>query len=206
MGILIYEMVVGTTPFHEIKQPGESRREVSTRIYKNILRKRLQFPDWVDSETRDVVKALLNRNPRRRLGSANGVDDLKAHPWFESIDFKELERLNIRPTMIPGGDSTTIDNFPKVVESDDEDDSGPGHYYDGFDYTWEEAGREIEMPHGAIAVSDGATGIESNVFAVLGRSFKIATRYSRYDSNPVLTTNIRSHATNLQRNFPNDPT
>lgn len=46
-------------------------------------------------EASDLVKALLKLDPSSRLGagamgSENDLERLKAHPFFEGIDFKSL--------------------------------------------------------------------------------------------------------------------
>ena len=33
---------------------------------------------------------LLNRNPLQRLGAAKGAAEIRAHPWFSGIDWKEV--------------------------------------------------------------------------------------------------------------------
>lgn len=39
-------------------------------------------------ESKDLIEKLLNPDPEKRLG-ANGIEEIKAHPWFEGkiIDF-----------------------------------------------------------------------------------------------------------------------
>jgi hypothetical protein len=45
---------------------------------------------------------MIKRDPTRRLGSlAGGERDIFVHPFFESIDFKELRRMTIKPPYVP---------------------------------------------------------------------------------------------------------
>ena len=48
----------------------------------------------------DLVEQLFALDPNERLGSAakGGYDALKAHPWFEGVDFVNLES-SVKPEM-----------------------------------------------------------------------------------------------------------
>lgn len=50
----------------------------------------------------DLITKLLDVNESTRLGSGpNGETDLKAHPFFEGIDWDKLEQKQIEPPVIP---------------------------------------------------------------------------------------------------------
>jgi len=40
----------------------------------------------MSEEMKDFISRLLQRDQSKRLG-ANGVEEIKSHPWFEGIDF-----------------------------------------------------------------------------------------------------------------------
>lgn len=50
MGILIYEMSVGITPFDS---------EEPIDIYKNILNKKIKFPSHISGAAKNLIKELL---------------------------------------------------------------------------------------------------------------------------------------------------
>ena len=50
LGILTYEMLVGYPPFFD---------ESPFRIYEKILEGKIQFPKWVDSRAKDIIKGVL---------------------------------------------------------------------------------------------------------------------------------------------------
>jgi hypothetical protein len=61
-------------------------------VFENILSRRI---DWYENEVdispeaRDFMERLMNTNPARRLG-AYGAEEVKAHPFFKSIDWDGL--------------------------------------------------------------------------------------------------------------------
>lgn len=46
---------------------------------------------------RDLIVKLLNRNPKKRLGSINGADEIKKHAFFKSIDWVKLFKRQYKP-------------------------------------------------------------------------------------------------------------
>lgn len=79
-GILLYELMYGRSPFR-----GKSRR----KTFSNILTKQIIFPHEppVSANAKDLIQRLLEKDPQKRLGSAEGVGDIKAHAFFQSINW-----------------------------------------------------------------------------------------------------------------------
>eukprot|EP01094_Clydonella_sp_ATCC50884_P011249 TRINITY_DN2104_c0_g1_i1.p1 TRINITY_DN2104_c0_g1~~TRINITY_DN2104_c0_g1_i1.p1 ORF type:complete len:398 (+),score=123.73 TRINITY_DN2104_c0_g1_i1:29-1195(+) len=77
-GILMYEMLFGTTPFK-----GRCRDETFAKIQKGGIR----FPDTPDvsSNCKSLIRKLLHPVPKKRLGSQHGASDIKAHPFFADV-------------------------------------------------------------------------------------------------------------------------
>lgn len=104
LGILLYEMLYGRTPFR-----GKNRQ----KTFGNILHKDLTFPSsiQVSLAARQLINALLQRDPARRLGSSTGANEIKQHPFFQSINWP-LIRCMVPPPLesplhLTGKDGTT---------------------------------------------------------------------------------------------------
>ncbi|CAN6454109.1 unnamed protein product [Victoria cruziana] len=80
LGILLYEMLYGRTPFR-----GKNRQ----KTFANILHKDLTFPSSipVSLEARQLIYRLLHRDPINRLGSNGGANEIKKHPFFRGINW-----------------------------------------------------------------------------------------------------------------------
>ncbi|KAG8657685.1 phototropin-2 isoform X1 [Manihot esculenta] len=80
LGILLYEMLYGRTPFR-----GKNRQ----KTFANILHKDLTFPSSipVSLAARQLINALLSRDPDIRIGSKTGANEIKQHPFFRGINW-----------------------------------------------------------------------------------------------------------------------
>lgn len=95
LGIFIYELIYGRTPF------SGATNEATLR---NIVKKPLTFPtDSPSSEreqnARDLISGLLIKDPASRLGSRRGAADVKTHPFFKDLNFALVRTLT--PPVIP---------------------------------------------------------------------------------------------------------
>ncbi|ESO84964.1 hypothetical protein LOTGIDRAFT_236015 [Lottia gigantea] len=92
-GILMFEMLTGALPFQ-----GNNRKETMTQI----LKAKLGMPPFLTPEAQSLLRALFKRNPANRLGSGpNGIEDIKNHPFFASIDWVKLKKRSLSPPFKP---------------------------------------------------------------------------------------------------------
>jgi len=112
LGILIYEMLAGYTPFFDNAGP--------TSMYSKILAGKLAFPSHFTPQECDIIQSLLQTKPTRRLGVVlGGAEVVKKHPWFEGIDWNALlERKIPAPIAMNIKDKFDLSNFD--VYPDDE--------------------------------------------------------------------------------------
>ncbi|KAK7386611.1 hypothetical protein VNO78_26945 [Psophocarpus tetragonolobus] len=94
LGILLYEMIYGRTPFR-----GKNRQ----RTFSNILHKDLTFPSSIPASlaARQLINALLQRDPTSRLGSTTGANEIKQHPFFRGINWPLIRNMTPPPLDVP---------------------------------------------------------------------------------------------------------
>ncbi|GFP87001.1 phototropin-2 [Phtheirospermum japonicum] len=94
LGILLYEMLYGRTPFR-----GKNRQ----KTFANILHKDLTFPSsiTVTLAARQLIHALLHRDPASRLGSNGGANEIKQHPFFRGINWPLIRCMSPPPLDAP---------------------------------------------------------------------------------------------------------
>lgn len=90
-GVLMYEMLTGSLPFQ-----GANRKETMSQI----LRAKLGMPQFLSHEAQALLRVLFKRNPSNRLG-ASGIQELKDHAFFVSIDWDKLYHKEIHPPFKP---------------------------------------------------------------------------------------------------------
>uniref|UniRef100_A0A1D1Y894 non-specific serine/threonine protein kinase n=1 Tax=Anthurium amnicola TaxID=1678845 RepID=A0A1D1Y894_9ARAE len=113
LGILLYEMLYGRTPFR-----GKNRQ----RTFANILHKDLTFPSSlpVSLAARQLIHALLQRDPADRLGSNIGANEIKQHPFFRDINWALIRCMTPPQLDVP---LQLIDNGPVSKPKDTEWDN-----------------------------------------------------------------------------------
>uniref|UniRef100_A0A2K5K9J2 Ribosomal protein S6 kinase n=1 Tax=Colobus angolensis palliatus TaxID=336983 RepID=A0A2K5K9J2_COLAP len=92
-GVLMFEMLTGSLPFQ-----GKDRKETMALI----LKAKLGMPQFLSGEAQSLLRALFKRNPCNRLGAGiDGVEEMKRHPFFVTIDWNKLYRKEIKPPFKP---------------------------------------------------------------------------------------------------------
>ncbi|WKX89652.1 hypothetical protein Q1695_008922 [Nippostrongylus brasiliensis] len=100
LGVLMFEMLTGHLPFQ-----GHDRKDTMTQI----LKAKLTMPQFLSPEAQSLLRALFKRNAANRLGAGpNGIEEIKRHPFFASINFERLLNKEISPPFKPA--VTTIDS------------------------------------------------------------------------------------------------
>ena len=69
LGVLIYEFLVGNPPFEA---------EGHSATYRKISRVDLRFPKGVPEDAQDLIRKLLQKDPKRRLA----LENVSRHPWI----------------------------------------------------------------------------------------------------------------------------
>jgi serine/threonine protein kinase len=139
LGTLMYEMLTGLPPYYS--------QNVNV-MYKKILTAELKFPAFISPDAKNLLEGLLQRDVNKRFGSGfKDADEIKSHPFFASINWKDCEQKKITPVFKPKitkglEDITQIDTiFTKekpedsIVESQLSDTVKSESKFDDFTYT-----------------------------------------------------------------------
>lgn len=93
LGALIYEMLVGYSPFKMKK--GE---QLNIEKYKEPV----PLYNHFTPEAKMIITDLLVVEPSKRLGyGSNGTENIKKHPFFKDINWEELYNKKVEPEFVP---------------------------------------------------------------------------------------------------------
>lgn len=103
LAVMLYEFVCGQLPFDEDEQQDTIRAIVDAP---------LDFPkNYNDSPGKNVLKAMLAKDPAQRLGcGARGWEDVKAHKFFKQGQndlFGKIKGRALAPPCVPDGENYT---------------------------------------------------------------------------------------------------
>ncbi|XP_065644086.1 cAMP-dependent protein kinase catalytic subunit PRKX isoform X3 [Hydra vulgaris] len=108
LGILSYEMLVGEAPFIDDHPFG---------LYEKILDCKVTWPDDLKSSvSKDFISKLIVADRSIRLGKGkHGFEAIKAHCWFDQIDWNRViqqkYRTPFQPVLRSDHDTSNFDEF-----------------------------------------------------------------------------------------------
>ncbi|ESO00961.1 hypothetical protein HELRODRAFT_82648, partial [Helobdella robusta] len=93
LGVLCFELITGSNPFSN----GDLGEDTVNRLITSV---EPSVPAFLSRHLASLIRSLLQKNPKFRLGR-NGIDDLKAHPFFNNLDWDKLQRKGLPPPFKP---------------------------------------------------------------------------------------------------------
>jgi len=88
VGILLYDMLSGKPPFQ-----GKNKK----KLQDDICNKKITMPSYWQATTHSLIKGLTIKDPSKRLK----VSEIKAHPFFKAINWKQLLEKKTSPPFVP---------------------------------------------------------------------------------------------------------
>ncbi|XP_064015045.1 ribosomal protein S6 kinase alpha-6 isoform X3 [Pogoniulus pusillus] len=73
-------------------------------VYRDLKpeKAKLGMPQFLSPEAQSLLRMLFKRNPSNRLGAgSDGVEEIKRHPFFSTVDWNKLFRREIQPPFKP---------------------------------------------------------------------------------------------------------
>ncbi|XP_065068063.1 serine/threonine-protein kinase N2-like isoform X2 [Rhopilema esculentum] len=112
LGVLIFEMLVGESPF-----PGDDEEEV----FDSIVNDEVRYPRFLSNEAIALMRRLLRKNPDRRLGSSpRDAEDIKKQPFFRDLRWDDLLNRRVKPPFKPKvKHAEDVSNFDEEFTSED---------------------------------------------------------------------------------------
>ena len=65
---------------------------------------------------------MIQRKPAQRLGTENGITEIKEHPWFRNFPWAQLQRKNIASPFVPVNVLDSNDYRDQISSSSEEED------------------------------------------------------------------------------------
>ncbi|RHZ65053.1 hypothetical protein Glove_319g64 [Diversispora epigaea] len=92
-GVLIYEMLLGQSPF---------RGDDEDEIFDAILEDEILYPINMSRDSVSILQKLLTRDPESRLGSGkNDAEDIKRQPFFKGVNWEDMFYKKVPPPFYP---------------------------------------------------------------------------------------------------------
>ena len=108
LGILLYEMLVGSTPFID-SDP--------VKLLTKIKNCKIKFPKFINKNAKTLIRHFLILDINKRLGcTKKGIYEITQSPFFEGFDWEGLLHRNLEPPFIPKMNHIYLSNYKKIKD------------------------------------------------------------------------------------------
>ena len=111
LGMLLYEMMTGLPPWYTTDR---------AKLFRRLKSAPLDIPSYFSVQAANCASALLERNPRRRLG-VTGIRTSMEHEFFRNISWKSLYARRVEAPIRPCEGWKPPENSSTGEESADDD-------------------------------------------------------------------------------------
>jgi serine/threonine protein kinase len=74
---------------------------LSSILFNNIEEGKLVIPNFISENAKDLLRGLLQRNPKKRLGGGErDAEEIKEHIFFKDVDWDKIYKKQIKPPPI----------------------------------------------------------------------------------------------------------
>jgi protein kinase A len=102
LGILIYELLIGSNPFIS---------DDPLVLYQNIIECKIRFP-YIEVSARSFISQLLQAESSLRIGTlAGGVDEVKSHQFFDKLNFSKIQKMEVKSPINVDIDDVFIEKY-----------------------------------------------------------------------------------------------
>lgn len=130
IGALLYEMLTGLPPFYDTNR---------SQMYMRILNDDLELPNFLSQYSKNLISGLLSKDPTKRLGASGGIEEIRAHPWFKSVNWKKIQSKKVHPPFRPNLHHSNFDpEYQKSRIRPEDFDVPPATLlspFEGFNYS-----------------------------------------------------------------------
>lgn len=126
-GVVAYELVMNKAPF-----PGDTDRAIREAIRNDPP----EDIDKIEGNIRGLIEGLLTKSPKKRLGAISS-QQIKQHPYFESINWSKLKKQIMLPIWSSEQEEVGFDpmlaNENPILTPVEELSPEQDTYFQGFD-------------------------------------------------------------------------
>lgn len=90
------------------------------QIYEKIVSGKVRYPSHLSNDIKDLLRNMLQVDITKRFGNLkNGVYDIKAHKWFEGLDWIAVFERKMDAPFVPKSkgvaDTSNFDDYEEEV-------------------------------------------------------------------------------------------
>ena len=117
LGILLYEMLVGHSPFID-SEP--------MKIFQKIKNCKIKFPKNINKNAKTLIRHFLIVDKNKRLGcTKKGIYEITQSAFFEGFDWEGLLHRNLDPPIIPKINHIYLTSYKRLEDIHYEDNNVP---------------------------------------------------------------------------------